>query len=103
MDNMISRLVGTAANLDCIIVVGDLEEEPQGRVKKYGFHLRTYKCQFFLSSVNYLGFILIQPAAIPISRLVLSSRCPLQQSWVCFILFLVNILLLFLLTFFTWT
>ncbi|VDL60205.1 unnamed protein product [Hymenolepis diminuta] len=60
MNNTISALVGMAAYLDGIIV----EEELQGRVdkllehiEKYGFHLRADKCQFFLTSVKFLGSI----------------------------------------------
>ena len=64
MDNLISGLEGTVAYLDDILVVGRSEEELQSRIERllkriteYGFHLRPDKCEFFLKSIKYLGFI----------------------------------------------
>ncbi|VDL62102.1 unnamed protein product [Hymenolepis diminuta] len=68
MNNMISRLEGTATYLDEIIVVGDSEGVLQDRViklperiEKYGFHIQADKCQFFL---------------IPLKCLDSTGRCP---------------------------
>ncbi|VDL16533.1 unnamed protein product [Hymenolepis diminuta] len=59
---MISRLVGTAAYLNEIVVVEVSEEELLGCVKKLlgrieecGIHLRADKYQFFIHSVKYSG------------------------------------------------
>ncbi|VDL58053.1 unnamed protein product [Hymenolepis diminuta] len=75
MDNMTSRLVGTAAYLDDITVVRNPEEELQGHVGKrhkcvkiYSFHLRADTCQFFLTSVKFLGFIFDSTGRRPQSR-----------------------------------
>lgn len=64
MNNMISGLSGSAAYLDDIIVVGGPEEELQQRLEEllkriedYGFHLSIEKCQLFLKTIKYLGFI----------------------------------------------
>ena len=64
MDNLTSEFEGTAAYLDDILVVGRSVEELQSRIerllkriKEYGFHLRLDKCEFFLKSFKYLGFI----------------------------------------------
>ena len=64
MDNLTSGLEGIVAYLDDILVVGRSKEELQRRIerllkqiKEYGFHLRLDKCEFFLKSIKYLGFI----------------------------------------------
>jgi hypothetical protein len=64
IDAMITGLPGTAAYLDDIILMGRSTEELQSRIvavlqriQEYGFRLRSDKCQFFLQSIKYLGFI----------------------------------------------
>ena len=61
---MISDLSGIAAHLDDIIVVGQSENELQDCIKQllssiqeYEFDLCAQKCQFFLRSIKYIGFI----------------------------------------------
>ncbi|VUZ55343.1 unnamed protein product [Hymenolepis diminuta] len=63
-ENMLLGLAGAVAYLDDIIVVGESEEELRGLIgellefiDKYGFHLRVDKCQFFLTSLKFLGSI----------------------------------------------
>nr|VZH94510.1 unnamed protein product [Spirometra erinaceieuropaei] len=64
MNAMLSGIPGTAGYLDDIIIVGRSPAELQDRVcavlerdKDYGFRLRAEKCQFFLDSIKYLGFV----------------------------------------------
>ncbi|KAK4468996.1 hypothetical protein MN116_000138 [Schistosoma mekongi] len=64
MDIMISNLDCVAAYLDDIIVVGSSKDELLFRLDKVltrisqsGFQLQKQKCEFFLQSVKYLGFI----------------------------------------------
>ncbi|BHF68589.1 hypothetical protein SprV_0301162500 [Sparganum proliferum] len=64
MNEMLSGIPGTAGYLDEIIIVGRSTAELQDRVctvlervQEYGFRLRAEKCQFFLDSIKYLGFI----------------------------------------------
>ncbi|BHF58772.1 hypothetical protein SprV_0100172700 [Sparganum proliferum] len=64
MNAMLSSIPGTAGYLDDIIIVGRSPAELQDRVcavlervQEYGFRLRADKCQFFLDSIKYLGFV----------------------------------------------
>nr|VZI25731.1 unnamed protein product [Spirometra erinaceieuropaei] len=64
MNAMLSGIPGTAGYLDDIIIVGRSPAELQDRVcavlervQEYGFRLRAEKCQFFLGSIKYLGFV----------------------------------------------
>ncbi|BHF74765.1 hypothetical protein SprV_0501785300 [Sparganum proliferum] len=64
MNAMLSGIPGTAGYLDDIIIVGCSPAELQDRVcavlervQEYGFRLRADKCQFFLDSIKYLGFV----------------------------------------------
>ncbi|BHF66643.1 hypothetical protein SprV_0200966500 [Sparganum proliferum] len=64
MKAMLSGIPGTAGYLDDIIIVGRSPAELQvrvcavlERVQEYGFRLRADKCQFFLDSIKYLGFV----------------------------------------------
>nr|VZI51435.1 unnamed protein product [Spirometra erinaceieuropaei] len=64
MNAMLSGIPGTAGYLDDIIIVGRSPAELQdrvcavlGRVQEYGFRLRAEKCQFFIDSIKYLGFV----------------------------------------------
>nr|VZH93020.1 unnamed protein product [Spirometra erinaceieuropaei] len=64
MNAMLSDIPGTAGYLDDIIIVGRSPAQLQDRVcavlervQEYGFRLRTDKCQFFLDSIKYLGFV----------------------------------------------
>nr|VZI23548.1 unnamed protein product [Spirometra erinaceieuropaei] len=64
MNAMLSGIPGTAGYLDDIIIVGRSPAELQDRVcavlervQEYGFRLRADKCQFFLDSIKYLGFV----------------------------------------------
>ncbi|VDL88014.1 unnamed protein product [Schistocephalus solidus] len=61
---MLSGIPGTSGYLDDIMIMGRSPTELQDRVcavlkrlQEYGFHLRADKCQFFLESIKYLGFI----------------------------------------------
>nr|VZI52305.1 unnamed protein product [Spirometra erinaceieuropaei] len=63
MNTMHSGIPGTAGYLDDIIV-GRSPAELQDRVcavlervQEYGFRLRADKCQIFLDSITYLGFV----------------------------------------------
>ncbi|VDP88535.1 unnamed protein product [Echinostoma caproni] len=62
MDSMITGFPGT---VDDIVVVGQPPEQVKERmealvkrIRSTGFKLRSEKCQFFLHSIEYLGFIL---------------------------------------------
>ncbi|BHF66177.1 hypothetical protein SprV_0200919300 [Sparganum proliferum] len=64
MNAMLSGIPGKAGYLDDIIIVGRSPAELQDRVcavlervQEYGFRLRADKCQFFLDSIKYLGFV----------------------------------------------
>nr|VZI38168.1 unnamed protein product [Spirometra erinaceieuropaei] len=64
MNAMLSGIPDTAGYLDDIIIVGRSPAELQDRVcavlervQEYGFRLRAEKCQFFLDSIKYLGFV----------------------------------------------
>ncbi|BHF75004.1 hypothetical protein SprV_0501809700 [Sparganum proliferum] len=64
MNAMLSGIPGAAGYLDDIIIVGRSPAELQDRVcavlehvQEYGFRLRADKCQFFLDSTKYLGFV----------------------------------------------
>ncbi|BHF61136.1 hypothetical protein SprV_0100410700 [Sparganum proliferum] len=64
MNAMLSGIPGTAGYLDDIIIVSRSPAELQDRVcavlervQDYGFRLRADKCQFFLDSIKYLGFV----------------------------------------------
>ncbi|CAH8523836.1 unnamed protein product [Dicrocoelium dendriticum] len=64
MDAMISGISGAAAYLDDLLIVGRTPEELRERlgavlqrVQEYGFRLKPEKCQFFLPSIKYLGFV----------------------------------------------
>nr|VZI12977.1 unnamed protein product [Spirometra erinaceieuropaei] len=64
MNAMLFGIPGTAGYLDDIIIVGRSPAELQDRVsavlervQEYGFRLRADKCQFFLDSIKYLGFV----------------------------------------------
>ncbi|BHF74560.1 hypothetical protein SprV_0501764600 [Sparganum proliferum] len=64
MNAMLSGIPGTAGYLDDIIIVGRSPAELQDRVcavlervQEYGFRLRADKCQFFLDSIKYIGFV----------------------------------------------
>ena len=62
MDTMTSDLPGVAAYLDDLIVTGKTNEEHWNnlnklfaRLQEYGFRIQQAKCQFFKTSVDYLG------------------------------------------------
>ncbi|BHF84439.1 hypothetical protein SprV_0902759000 [Sparganum proliferum] len=64
MNAMLSGIPGTAGYLDDIIIVVRSPAELQDRVcavvervQEYDFRLRADKCQFFLDSIKYLGFV----------------------------------------------
>ena len=64
MDTLLLGIPGTAVYLDDVIIVGHsthpLEERIGSvlqRMQEYRFKLRREKCQFFLTSIKYLGFI----------------------------------------------
>ena len=64
MDTLLSGISGTVAYLDDVIIVGHSTHELEERIgsviqrmQEYGFKLRREKCQFFLTSIKYLGFI----------------------------------------------
>ncbi|BHF57618.1 hypothetical protein SprV_0100056000 [Sparganum proliferum] len=64
MNAMLSGIPGTAGYLDDIIIVGRSPAELHDRVcavlervQEYGVRLRADKCQSFLDSIKYLGFV----------------------------------------------
>nr|CAX83692.1 Gap-Pol polyprotein [Schistosoma japonicum] len=64
MDTILLDLTGVAVYLDDILVVAESPNELYNRlatvlkqIEDHGFHLRPEKCQFYLTSVKYLGFI----------------------------------------------
>ena len=64
MDAMHSGITGATAFLDDIIISGTSQDELLQwlisifeRIQQYGFHVRAEKCQFYRTSIKYLGFI----------------------------------------------
>nr|CAX83703.1 Gag-Pol polyprotein [Schistosoma japonicum] len=64
MDTILAGIAGVATYLDDILIVATSPEELRERttnvlqrISENGFRLRPEKCQFFLESVKYLGFI----------------------------------------------
>ena len=64
MDTLLTGITGTAAYLDDIIIMGRTPAELHDRttavlqrIQEYGFRLHPEKCEFFLQSIQYLGFI----------------------------------------------
>ena len=64
IDTIISGLPGTAAYMDDIVLMGRSSEELKDRISEvlkrledHGLRLRPDKCQLFLSSIKYLGYI----------------------------------------------
>ncbi|KAJ8348953.1 hypothetical protein SKAU_G00275420 [Synaphobranchus kaupii] len=65
MDQILSGLNGVQCYLDDILVTGKTEEEhlenleaTLQRLKEYGLRVRRSKCEFFQSSVEYLGHVI---------------------------------------------
>ncbi|XP_031422660.1 uncharacterized protein K02A2.6-like [Clupea harengus] len=65
MDQVLSGLSGVQCYLDDILVTGKTEEEhlrnleaTLQRLKEYGLRVRKAKCEFFKSSVEYLGHVI---------------------------------------------
>ena len=61
---MLTGITGTTAFLDNITVSGTTPDELLQRlisvferIQQYGFHVRAEKCQFYWTSIKYLGFI----------------------------------------------
>ena len=72
MDSMIIDLPGTVAYLDDIIVTGKSEEEHWfnlqnvlQRLSDYGFSIKESKCEFFKTSVEYLGHVIDEKGKHP--------------------------------------
>lgn len=64
MDTMLAGLAGTVSYLDDLIVVAKTEAEHKqnlanvlNRLKEWGFHVKTEKCELYLPQIKYLGFI----------------------------------------------
>ncbi|CAH8288100.1 unnamed protein product [Schistosoma rodhaini] len=64
MDTILADVPGVATYLDDVLIVGSTADELHSRtylvlqrLQDNGFRLRSEKCQFFLRSVKYLGFI----------------------------------------------
>ena len=64
MDTMITGIDGLVAYLDDLLVVSRNVQEHTitlnkilSRIQKYGFKIKLSKCQFFLTSIKYLGSI----------------------------------------------
>ena len=64
MDAMLTGITGATAFLDGIIVSGTSQDELLQqlicvfeRIQQYGFHVCAEKCQFYRTSIKYLGFI----------------------------------------------
>ena len=64
MDTMLTGITGATAYLDDIIIVGKTEQElfahlkdTLARIQEYGLRIREDKCNFFIPSIKYLGFI----------------------------------------------
>ncbi|XP_029142978.1 uncharacterized protein K02A2.6-like, partial [Protobothrops mucrosquamatus] len=65
MDTMLTGIAGAAAYLDDIILMGRTKEDlfetmnaVFSRIQDYGLRIREEKCNFFMPSIKYLGFIL---------------------------------------------
>lgn len=65
MDNLLAGMPFAMAYLDDIVIVSrSIEEHAQhlkgvfSRIKDYGFRLRLEKCNFFMTSIKYLGVII---------------------------------------------
>jgi transposase InsO family protein len=65
IDTMISGLPGTAAYMDDIVLMGRTTEELQDRIstvleriQSHGLRLRPDKCQLFMPTIKYLGYII---------------------------------------------
>ena len=72
MDTMLAGLKGVISYLDDLIVVGKTEEEHfqnlmslMQRIEQWGFKIREEKCQFFLTQISYLGFIITREGRRP--------------------------------------
>lgn len=64
MDTLLAGLPGVAAYMDDILIVGGSTDELRERIdttlqriQDSGLRLRSDKCQFFLKTIKYLGFI----------------------------------------------
>ena len=64
MDAMLTGITRATAFLDDIIISGTSQDELLQqlisvfeRIQQYGFHVRAEKCQFYWTSIKYLGFI----------------------------------------------
>lgn len=64
MDAMLTGIMGATAFIDDIIISGTSQDEllqrlitVLDRIQQYGFHIRAEKCQFYWTSIKYLGFI----------------------------------------------
>ena len=65
MEQILSGLSGVQCYLDDILITGSSEQEHlrnldqvMDRLSKYGIHVNLKKCEFFKSSVSYLGHII---------------------------------------------
>ena len=65
MDTMLSDIPGTAAYLDDVLIMGASRDDLLSKLDvvltrfgEYGFKLRPEKCEFAMSSIKYLGFII---------------------------------------------
>lgn len=65
IDTMLAGLPGVVSYLDDIVIVGKTEFEHREnvinvlqRIKEWGFHLKSYKCKFLMTSIKYLGVII---------------------------------------------
>jgi len=72
MDQMLEGIPGAAAYIDDIFVSGKDESEHTknlhavlNRIKDYGFKLKYEKCEFYKTSVSYLGYIIDQDGLKP--------------------------------------
>ena len=64
MDAKLTGITGATAFLDDIIISDTAPDELLQRlisvferIQQYGFHVRAEKCQFYRTSIKYLGFI----------------------------------------------
>ena len=64
MDTMLTIITGATAFLEDIIASGTFQDEPLQRlisvferIQQQGFHVRAENCQFYRTSIKYLGFI----------------------------------------------
>lgn len=65
VDTMVAGLKRTCGFMDDILVNGRTIEEHNenlfalfGRIKEWGFHIRLEKCEFLLTEIRYLGFVI---------------------------------------------